>query len=293
MESMERKVTPLSGFLGLLLFFGLIAGAITSFFKAGDTGVPRQVDGQFIVLGLGCVLGAILTLPGFFVVAPNVSRVLTLFGKYVGTVKENGFYWTNPFTSKQAVSLRARTLNGATLKVNDKSGNPVEIAAIVVWQVKDTYRAKFDVDSFEQFVGSQSETAVRKLAAHFQYDGGEHEITLRGSTQEVSDQLAHELTERLHRAGVEVLEARISHLAYAPEIAHAMLQRQQAQAVIAARSTIVEGAVGMVEMALNHLKEKNVVDLDGERRAAMVSNLMVVLCSDRTTPVINAGSLYT
>lgn len=287
--SREVSIRPKPGFGMLFVLFAIYGAAIASIIVGGSSGT-----GWFIGIGvIALLLNTFLLLPGFFVVAPNESRVLVLFGTYVGAAKANGFFWVNPFMSKYKISLKARTLNGATLKVNDKGGNPVEIAAIVVWQVIDTYAAKFDVEDYEQYVASQSESAIRKLAALFHYDGAENELTLRGSTQEVSDQMKHELTERLHRAGVEVIEARISHLAYAPEIAHAMLQRQQAAAVIAARSMIVDGAVGMVEMALAHLKDRGVVELDAERRAAMVSNLMVVLCSERTTPVINTGSLYT
>lgn len=287
--SRERETTAQSGFMMLFMFFVVGGAAIWCFIHGAQTRSPI-----FVLPGILLLLsGFILILPGLFVVAPNESRVLVLFGNYTGTVKQNGFFWVNPFTSKQKVSLKARTLNSPTLKVNDKSGNPIEIAVIVVWQVKDTFAAMFDVDSYVDYVASQSESAIRKLAALFHYDGDESEITLRGSTLEVSDQLTRELHERLSRAGVDVMEARISHLAYAPEIAHAMLQRQQAQAVIAARSKIVEGAVGMVEQALQHLKERGVVDLDGERKAAMVSNLLVVLCAERTTPVINTGTLYT
>lgn len=290
LPSQERLAAPSSGFFMLFMLFVIYAGAITLIV----IGANSRSDKWLIGVGMATlILNTALLLPGFFIVAPNDSRVLVLFGRYKGTVKGNGFFWVNPFTLKHRVSLKARTLNGATLKVNDKGGNPVEIAAIVVWQVTDTYAAKFDVEDYEQYVASQSESAIRKLAALFHYDGSENELTLRGSTQEVSDQMGVELHERLHRAGVDVIEARISHLAYAPEIAHAMLQRQQAEAVIAARTKIVDGAVGMVEMALAHLKEKGVIDLDPERRAAMVSNLMVVLCSERTTPVINTGSLYT
>lgn len=290
LPSQERLAAPYPGFLLLFVLFAIYAAAISLIV----VGANSRDDKWLIGVGMATlILNTLLVLPGFFIVAPNDSRVLVLFGRYTGTAKGNGFFWVNPFTLKHKVSLKARTLNGATLKVNDKGGNPVEIAAIVVWQVIDTYAAKFDVEDYEQYVASQSESAIRKLAAMFHYDGAENELTLRGSTQEVSDQMSVELHERLHRAGVDVIEARISHLAYAPEIAHAMLQRQQAEAVIAARTKIVDGAVGMVEMALNHLKEKGVVELDPERRAAMVSNLMVVLCSERTTPVINAGSLYT
>lgn len=290
--SQERVVHNSSGFLGLAACFGMIGLGIWAFTEVG------QGRGQSPALlplfgGLALVFSALLLcLPGLYVVNPNDSRVLVLFGKYVGTAKSNGFFWTNPFTMKHRVSLRARTLNGEKLKVNDKAGNPIEIAAVVVWQVRDTYAAKFDVDNYEEFVHSQSETAVRKLASHFHYDGEENEITLRGSTEDVNEQLCRELEERLGRAGVHVIEARISHLAYAQEIAQAMLQRQQAHAVVAARAKIVEGAVGMVEMALDELNKRNVVHLDDERRAAMVSNLLVVLCGDKTTPVINTGTLY-
>ncbi len=230
---------------------------------------------------------------GFFVVNPNESKVLTLFGTYVGSVKENGFYWANPFNVKLRLSLRAHTLNGDRLKVNDRGGNPIEIAAVVVWQVSDTFAAAFQVERYEEFVRIQSETAVRHLASTWHYDGDDGEVTLRGSTDEVSAHLKSELQERMALAGITIMEARLSHLAYSPEIAHAMLQRQQAAALIAARSRIVDGAVGMVEMALHRLSQSEMVHLDEERRAAMVSNLLVVLCSERTTPVVNAGSLYT
>lgn len=242
------------------------------------------------------VIPLAFVLPGLIVNEPNESKVLTLFGKYVGTVKHDGFFWVNPFNLKKRVSLKARNLNGQQLKVNDKLGNPIEIAAVIVWQVKETAKALFEVDDYVQYIKVQSEAAVRHLANLFPYDNFEDEeanITLKDGAQKVSDMLEIELTERLARAGIFILEARISHLAYAPEIAGAMLQRQQATAVIAARKLIVEGAVGMVEMALDKLSQKGIVELDEERRAAMVSNLLVVLCGDRNVaPVINAGTLY-
>jgi regulator of protease activity HflC (stomatin/prohibitin superfamily) len=248
---------------------------------------------------LGIVLSLVwgLLVSGFFIVNPNESRVITLFGSYIGTVKTNGFWWTNPFFTKKDISLRARNLNGEKIKVNDKVGNPIEIAAVIVWQVEETARAAFEVDDYVNFVSVQSEAAVRNLASSCPYDNFSetepNEITLRGGAEKVNKLLEDELSARLERAGVKVIEARISHLAYAPEIASAMLQRQQATAVVAARRQIVDGAVGMVEMALEKLSEKNLVQLDEERKAAMVSNLLVVLCSDKSaSPVVNTGTLY-
>lgn len=230
------------------------------------------------------------------IVNPNESMVLVLFGTYKGTVKENGFYWVNPFFSRKKISLKARNLNGTPLKVNDKIGNPIEIAAVIVWQVKDTFKAAFEVDDYVQYVHIQSEASVRHLAGICPYDNFEDEsaeITLRGGSGNVNSMLENELNERLAPAGIIVIEARISHLAYASEIASAMLQRQQATAVVAARKQIVEGAVGMVEMALHKLSEKSIINLDEERKAAMVSNLLVVLCGDKNVnPVINAGTLH-
>jgi regulator of protease activity HflC (stomatin/prohibitin superfamily) len=233
-------------------------------------------------------------LAGLFVVNPNEGRVIQLFGKYVGTVKTPGLRWINPFTTRKKVSLRIRNFESGRLKVNDEDGNPVEIAAVVVWKVIDTAEAIFEVDDYENFVQVQSEAALRNLATSYPYDAhDDHKLSLRGHTNEIAEKLKIEVQNRLEKAGVEVLESRISHLAYAPEIASAMLQRQQASAIIAARQKIVEGAVGMVEMALAMLAEQNVVDLDEERKAAMVSNLLVVLCGDRDPhPVINTGSLY-
>jgi len=249
------------------------------------------------VAGGIALLALVLILPGFFLVEPNRARVLVLFGKYRGTVRQPGFYWTNPFTVKMRVSLRDNNLNGDKLKVNDLLGNPIEIAAVVVWRVHDTAQAVFDVENFSQFVTVQSESALRMVASRHPYDDGQHEhakTTLRGSAQEVSDELVQELRQRLESAGIHVVEARLSHLAYAQEIAAAMLQRQQAAAVIAARQMIVEGAVGMVEMALKKLSDHEVVALDPERRATLVGNLLVVLCGHvAPTPVLNTGSLYT
>ena len=229
-------------------------------------------------------------------IEPNSDRVLTLFGDYVGTVKVSGFFWANPFYAKRKISQRAHNLETTQLKVNDKQGNPIMIAAVVVWKVSDTFRAAFDVENYEKFVEIQSESALRKMAMEYSYDNFEDEtaeITLRSSSTEINEMLENEISERLSLAGVEVIEARISHLAYSQEIASAMLQRQQASAVVAARSKIVEGAVGMVEMALEALSKKEIVHLDEERKAAMVSNLLVVLCSDKAaSPVVNAGTLH-
>ncbi|TQV89775.1 SPFH domain-containing protein [Aliikangiella coralliicola] len=231
---------------------------------------------------------------GLFMVNPKEGRVLQLFGKYVGTVHEPGLRWANPFYSKSAVSLRVRNFESSKLKVNDKNGNPIEIAAVIVWEVIDTAEAVFQVDDYEDFVSIQSESALRNLATSYAYDDHEEgDIALRSNPVEISEALKTEVQDRLEKAGVRVIESRISHLAYAPEIANAMLRRQQAMAIIAARKKVVEGAVGMVEMALLHLSERDIVELDSERKAAMVSNLLVVLCSDEAAqPVVNTGSLY-
>ncbi len=248
-----------------------------------------------IVAGaIGIIVWLILVV-GFFTLQPNEAAALIFFGQYKGTVKTPGWHWANPFYTKKKLSLRARNLNGEKLKVNDEMGNPIEIAAVVVWKVDNTFSALFDVDSYIDFVRIQSESALRHLAGMYPYDitDTDQPISLRGSSNEVSDALQNELQERLSKAGVIVVEARLSHLAYAPEIAAAMLQRQQASAIIAARQKIVEGAVGMVQMALNKLNEKDIVHLDEERKAAMVSNLLVVLCGERgAQPVINSGTLY-
>jgi len=281
----EKIINPPSGYLTFVLFLALIGAAIYSFVAK----VP-------LVGAIIMIVNFVLVLPGLVIVNPNESKVLTLFGKYVGTIKKDGFFWVNPFTTKKKISLKAFNLNGQQLKVNDSVGNPIEIAAVIVWQIKNTASAVFAVENYIQYVNIQSEAAVRHLANSFPYDNIEDEtacITLRGGADQVSLLLEKELNERLDRAGIEVLEARISHLAYAPEIAHTMLQRQQASAIISARRLIVEGAVGMVEMALQRLSEKNIVDLDEERKAAMVSNLLVVLCGDRSVnPVVNTGTLY-
>ena len=243
-----------------------------------------------VVVGLLTAFSAI----GLYMVEPNQAAVISLFGKYVGTVKDNGLRWNNPFFTKKKVSLRVRNFESGRLKVNELDGSPIEIAAVIVWRVVDSAEAVFNVDSYESFVHIQSEAALRAMATSYPYDQHEEgEIALRSHPAEISDRLKEHLDERLTAAGVDVLEARISHLAYAPEIAHAMLQRQQANAVIAARTRIVAGAVGMVEMALAELQKSGLVQLDEERRATMVSNLLVVLCSDRgTQPVVNTGSLY-
>ena len=231
---------------------------------------------------------------GVFIVNPNEARVLQLFGRYVGTVSDHGLRWANPLYSKRAISLRVRNFETDRSKVNDADGNPIEIAAVVVWKVVDTAEATFEVDNYEDFMRVQSESAVRNLATQYPYDTREDEqVSLRGNTEEIASRLKTEIQGRLHKAGLEVLEARITHLAYAPEIASAMLQRQQAGAIIEARERIVEGAVGMVQMALESLSSRGVVDLDEERKAAMVSNLLVVLCGDKgTQPVVNTGTLY-
>ena len=236
---------------------------------------------------------ALLSLTGLYTVQPNQSAVLSLFGKYVGTVTDNGLRWNNPFYIKRKVSLRVRNFESGKLKVNELEGSPIEIAAVIVWQVVDSAEAVFNVDDYESFVTIQSEAALRAMATSYPYDSHEDQVSLRSHPVEISEHLKQQLDERLTTAGVDVIDARISHLAYAPEIAGAMLQRQQANAVIAARTRIVAGAVGMVEMALEELQKNDIVQLDEERKAAMVSNLLVVLCSDRATqPIVNAGSLY-
>ncbi|TNE30432.1 MAG: SPFH domain-containing protein [Bacteroidetes bacterium] len=249
-----------------------------------------------ILAGLFLIPVIIFILPGFLVLNPNESSVLTFFGAYKGTIKANGLFWVNPFMSKKKISLRARNLDSDPIKVNDALGNPIMIGVVLVWRVKDTFKARFEVDNFIEFVFVQTDAAIRKLATSYPYDNfddEEAEICLRSDIEEVNEMLEKELTERLDMAGIEVIEARISHLAYASEIAGAMLQRQQATAIVAARRRIVEGAVGMVELALDELGEKEIVNLDDERKAAMVSNLMVVLCSDKSaSPVVNTGTLY-
>lgn len=280
----EKISKPFNGFVMLTVVLALFVMAALLLLS------------ENFVLGGTVVLLALFALLGFIIVNPNEASVLIFFGKYVGTVKENGFFWVNPFYLKSKISLRSKNLNGHKLKVNDKMGNPIEIAAVVVWQVQETAKAMFEVDDYSKFVDIQSEAAVRKLASSYSYDSMEDEsadVTLRDSTGKVNEMLEHELNERLSPAGVEIIEARISHLAYSAEIAGAMLQRQQASAIVAARKQIVDGAVGMVEMALDRLSKKNIVQLDEERKAVMVSNLLVVLCGEKSvSPIINTGTLY-
>ena len=280
----EKDLIPMNGYLMLLLLFVLAVGGFLLLLR-----LPP--------LGIIVIVAAVFIIPGFVLVNPNSSRVLLLFGKYVGTIKDNGLFWVNPLYSKKRISLRASNFDSERLKVNDKLGNPVMISTILVWRVTDTYKAAFDVDDYQNFVRVQTDAAVRKLASMYPYDnfadeGLAEDITLRSSINEVSEALEKEIQERLFMAGIEVLEARIGYLAYAQEIANAMLKRQQATAIVAARHKIVEGAVSMVEMALEELSKKGVVDLDEERKAAMVSNLMVVLCSDKdASPIVNTGTL--
>ena len=284
MES-EKIIKPANGYLMLTIFFLLFFGSIVAAIKFEN---PVYLIVTFIALVLSF---------GFILVNPNTSKVILLFGKYIGTIKNNGLYWANPFYTKRKISLRASNFDSERLKVNDKLGNPVMISTILVWRVTDTYKAAFDVDNYENFVRVQTDAAVRKLASMYPYDnfadeGHEEDITLRSSVNEVSETLEKELEERLAIAGIEVLEARIGYLAYAQEIANAMLKRQQATAIVAARHKIVEGAVSMVEMALEELNKKDIVELDEERKAAMVSNLMVILCGDKdASPVLNTGTL--
>ena len=283
----ERSGIPgLPMLLFLLVGLGLVGWAVVGAIK-DQALVP-------VLAWMAVELVLVVCLFGFFIVNPNEGRVMQLFGDYKGTVKTAGLRWANPFYSKRHISLRVRNFESGRLKVNDNDGNPIEIAAVVVWRVVDTAEAVFEVDNYENYVKVQTEAAVRNLATRYTYDSHEeHQTSLRGSTAAVAKDLQHEIQERLAKAGVQVMEARLSHLAYAPEIAAAMLRRQQAGAIIAARQKIVEGAVGMVDMALARLAESNQVQLDEERKAAMVSNLLVVLCSDRDAqPVVNTGTLY-
>jgi len=286
----EREYSAVSGWAALI---GLLTVGAFLFWQF-VVNINRHAPG----MAVGCMLGVLFTvflLTGLFVVNPNEARVLQLFGKYVGSAKVAGLRYANPLYRKRRISLRIRNFESGKLKVNDLDGNPIEIAAVVVWKVVDTAEAVFEVDNYDNYVHVQSESALRNMATSYPYDGHDDAavMSLRGNTTAIADHLRKEIQERLARAGVEVVEARISHLAYAPEIAAAMLQRQQAGAIIAARSRIVEGAVGMVEMALDLLSKKNVVTLDEERKAAMVSNLLVVLCGERNTqPIVNAGTLH-
>lgn len=285
----ERTNSPMSGYLAVTAIILLLAFAIFSFVNYSSSTTLMIISGI-------CVLIAFFLMPGILVVNPNESSVLVLFGDYVGTVKKNGFFWVNPFYKRKKISLRARNLNSDPIKVNDKIGNPIMIGIVLVWKVQNTFKAAFEVDDYVHYVEIQSEAAIRKLAGHYPYDNFDDEqaeITLRAGGEEVNHVLEQELSERLERAGIEVLEARISYLAYSAEIAGAMLRRQQAAAIIAARIKIVEGAVSMVEMALEQLSDKQLVDFDEDKKAAMVSNLMVVLCSDKdASPVINTGTLH-
>jgi regulator of protease activity HflC (stomatin/prohibitin superfamily) len=289
---MEKILKPVSGFLALIIAIVCILVGVLLLVNLGR---PDQSSLLFIGPFL-LELVAVFLLKGLTIVNPNQTAVCTFFGKYVGTVKENGLLFVNPFYGKQKLSLRTNNFESAKLKVNDKMGNPIEIAAIIVWQVSDTYKATFDVTDYDQYVKIQSESAVRHLATTYPYDQLEDEhagITLRDGGEKVTEMLESELKERLAASGIIVKEARISHLAYAPEIAGAMLQRQQATAIVAARFKIVEGAVGMVELALEQLSRKKIVQLDEEKKAQMVSNLMVVLCGEKAaTPVLNTGTLY-
>lgn len=288
---MEKIIKPTSGYLALFILLLSIIGFVYSFI-----GIATTNNLTFIILSVLSFIVFIVIVKGLIIVNPNHSRVLNLFGKYVGTIKANGLFFINPLYTAQKISLRSENLQGQTLKVNDKLGNPIEIAAVIVWKIGDTYKAAYEVQSYMDYVRVQSEAAVRHLAVSFAYDSFEDEnadLTLRDGGEDVNKILVSELSERLAKAGVVVEEARITHLAYAPEIAGAMLQRQQASAIVAARSKIVEGAVGMVDMALQRLSEQNIVELDDERKAAMVSNLMVVLCGEKAAqPIVNTGTLY-
>ncbi len=315
----EKKYRPVSGWFPLFFCLALIVAPILIVVLAINvsTLVGGAIVAIMIVFAALVLISGVIGLCGLMAIAPNEARVLLLFGEYKGTALETGFFWVNPFFSKPKISLRIRNFEtgstttperkdaagqvvvhkartrGVPSKVNDRDGNPIEISAVVVWKVVNTAEALFQVDDYEDFVAVQSEAALRSLASRHPYDSHDHDVSLRGSTVEVSEQLKADIQDRLEKAGVLVIEARISHLAYAPEIAAAMLQRQQAQAIVAARTKIVEGAVGMVHMALEHLAKDKIVELDDERRAAMVSNLLVVLCSDRhAQPVVNTGSLY-
>ncbi|MGH7724254.1 MAG: SPFH domain-containing protein [Candidatus Eiseniibacteriota bacterium] len=287
----ETQAHPLPGILGLFLFLGLLAVSTWFVFRAS----PIEPYVLSVSLGIFGFLVATLVLNGLFTVQPNQAVVLILLGNYSGTVRTPGWWFTNPIMSKKRVSLRVHSLNGEKLKVNDQDGNPVEIAAVTVWRVRDSAQAIFDVEKYVEFVAVQSETCVRHLASQYPYDSHDDvTLSLRGSMDQIADTLSTELQTRLDKAGVEVIEARLSHLAYGPEIASAMLRRQQAGAVVAARMRIVDGAVGMVEMALERLAQRHTVEFDEEKKAAMVSNLLVVLCSEQAaSPVINAGTLHT
>ncbi|WP_333773287.1 SPFH domain-containing protein [Streptomyces sp. IBSBF 3136] len=280
---------------GLALLLGLLGlGVAAALFAAGSSADTGGAEGGFVAGGFLVFLAAVIAMRGLNTVAPGEARVVQLFGRYRGTIRQDGLRWVNPFTSRTRVSTRVRNHETAVLKVNDAYGNPIELAAVVVWKVQDTAQATFEVDDFAEFVATQTETAVRHIAIEYPYDAHEEDgLSLRGNAEEITEKLAVELQARVEAAGVSVIESRFTHLAYAPEIASAMLQRQQAGAVVAARRQIVDGAVGMVEAALARIAERDIVELDDERKAAMVSNLMVVLCGDRAPqPVLNTGTLY-
>ncbi len=288
---MEKVIKPTNGYTACAVSVLLFIGSGASLFGAAST------DNGFLgLLGALAIIACFFIWKGLLILQPNQARVLTLFGKYVGTIKDNGLFFVNPFYMSAKISLRAQNLAIPTLKVNDKMGNPIEIAAVVVWEVSDTYKASYEIADYVLYVKNQSEAALRNLATGFAYDNIEDEhaaITLRDGGTKVNELLVEELNERLAKAGILAIESRISHLAYAPEIAGAMLQRQQATAIVAARFKIVEGAVGMVEMALEQLSKKQIVDLDEDKKATMVSNLMVVLCGEKAaTPVLNTGTIY-
>jgi regulator of protease activity HflC (stomatin/prohibitin superfamily) len=287
--SNEREIHGLPGWVMLLVLIGVTVGASYGFVAAARDRAPLAMAAWAVALAIGAVSYAGLT-----VVNPNEAKVVTLLGVYTGSIKRAGFCWVNPLTSRRRLSLRVRNFESGRLKVNDHDGNPIEIAAVVVWRIVETFEAAFNVDDYEHFVHVQTEAAVRILATTYSYDAHDDgQLSLRSSVHEITERLRHEIQERLAKAGIEVIESRISHLAYAPEIAGAMLRRQQASAVIAARQRIVEGAVGMVEMALHEISGRGVVQLDEERKATMVSNLLVVLCSERgVEPVVNTGTLY-
>jgi regulator of protease activity HflC (stomatin/prohibitin superfamily) len=291
----EEARATIPGGLMVLLGVGALIGAVVLFVQAGQHAKLHEPAAAFGIGGGVLALFGLLAFSGLFVLNPNEARVMQMFGKYVGTSKQEGLRWANPLLTKKSISLRVRSFESTKIKVNDIEGNPIEIGAIVVWRVKDTAEACFAVDNYHAFVVTQAESAVRNLATHHPYDTHDDtRISLRGHTDAVAEALKKEIQTRVAGAGIEIVESRIAHLAYAPEIAQAMLQRQQAGAIIAARSRIVEGAVGMVEMALQLLAKNQVVVLDEERKAAMVSNLLVVLCGERgTQPVVNTGSLYT
>ncbi|MFD8980157.1 SPFH domain-containing protein [Streptomyces sp. NPDC059564] len=292
-EIREFTAHSVGGGLALLLgLVGTVAGAALIAFGAASSTTGVKV--ALILLGVLAALGSLFAMSGLNTVAPGEARVVQLFGRYRGTIRTDGLRWVNPLTSRERISTRVRNHETAVLKVNDAYGNPIELAAVVVWRVSDTARAVFEVEDFTEFVETQTETAVRHIAIEYPYDShDEGGLSLRGNAEEITEKLAVELSSRVETAGVQIIESRFTHLAYAPEIASAMLQRQQAGAVVAARKQIVEGAVGMVELALTRLAEEEIVDLDPERKASMVSNLMVVLCGDRAAqPVINTGTLY-